>query len=59
MRRRSEVKGLEHRLGTLESGRLADILVVDGDPLSDICVLQDWERIQMVVKGGEVVRSTL
>ncbi|MEE8443545.1 MAG: amidohydrolase family protein [Dehalococcoidia bacterium] len=55
----AEILGLEDRLGTLESGRLADILVVDGDPISDIRVLQDQERIQMVVKGGEVVRSTL
>jgi len=55
----SEVLGLEDRLGTLEPGKLADLLVVDGDPLANIRVLQDKERVQMVVKGGEVVRSAL
>ena len=47
------------RLGTLEAGKLADIIVVDGDPLADIKILQGRERIQMVMKGGEVFRSDL
>ena len=42
-------------LGTLEEGKLADLLVVDGDPLSDIKVLQQQERIKVVMKGGEVI----
>jgi len=36
---------LDEQVGTLEAGKLADILVVDGDPLADITVLQDPERI--------------
>ncbi len=46
---------LSEQVGTLEAGRLADILVVDGDPLSDITVLQDLERIT-VYKEGALVR---
>lgn len=42
------------QVGTLESGKLADILVVDGDPLADMTVLQQPERIA-VYKEGSVV----
>lgn len=45
---------MEHELGTLEPGRLADLLVVEGDPLADIAVLQDKSRIAVVMKDGEV-----
>ena len=39
------------RLGTLAAGSLADFVVVDGDPLADVRVLQDHDRLT-VVKGG-------
>lgn len=48
----AEAVGMADRLGTLESGKLADIVVVDGDPLTDITAMQ---RIHTVIKGGEVV----
>jgi len=44
--------GLERHVGTIEKGRLADLVVVDGDPLRDIAVLLDPERIELVLKGG-------
>ena len=44
-------------LGTIETGKLADLLVVDGDPLADISVLRN--RILAVMKGGEFVRDAL
>ena len=43
------------QVGTLEVGKLADILVVDGNPLTDITVLQDHERIT-VYKHGTLVQ---
>jgi imidazolonepropionase-like amidohydrolase len=46
--------GLERELGTVEKGRLADLVVVDGNPLDDVKVLLEPERIQLVVKGGTV-----
>ena len=46
---------MEGEIGTLEEGRLADILVVDGDPLADIAVLQDKSRLAMIMKGGAIV----
>ena len=47
--------GMEDRVGTLEEGKFADILVVDGDPLADITVLQDKDRLDVIMKGGEIV----
>jgi imidazolonepropionase-like amidohydrolase len=45
---------MEGELGTLEPGRLADLLVVDGDPLADITVLQRKDRLAVVMKDGEI-----
>ncbi|MDE0387020.1 MAG: amidohydrolase family protein, partial [Defluviicoccus sp.] len=46
---------LDDRLGSIEEGKLADLVVCDGDPLSDIAVLQDTNRIAWVIKDGETV----
>ncbi len=48
----SECIALESQIGTLEPGKLADIIVVDGDPLKDIKVLEDKANILLVMKGG-------
>jgi len=45
---------LERELGTLEKGRLADVVVVNGNPLDDVRVLLDPGRIDLVLKGGAV-----
>jgi imidazolonepropionase-like amidohydrolase len=46
--------GMERELGTLAPGRIADLLVVDGDPLGDIAVLQRKDAIAIVMKEGEI-----
>lgn len=46
--------GMDDRIGTIEAGKLADLIVVDGDPLADIALLQDKERIRLVMKEGRV-----
>ncbi len=46
---------LDDRLGSIEEGKLADLVVCDGDPLADISVLQDASRIEWVIKDGEIV----
>jgi len=47
--------GWEHWLGTLEQGKVADLIVVSGNPLEDLRVLTDRRKIELVIKGGEVV----
>jgi cytosine/adenosine deaminase-related metal-dependent hydrolase len=47
----------EGTLGQISEGAVADVLIVDGDPLSDIRVLQDKERLT-VIQGGAVVAFT-
>jgi imidazolonepropionase-like amidohydrolase len=51
----AEAFGLSHLIGTIEPGKLADVIVVDGDPLKDITILQDKTRIKTVIKNGDVV----
>jgi imidazolonepropionase-like amidohydrolase len=46
--------GLENQIGTIEKGKLADIVVVDGNPLDDIRILQDRNKIHYVIKNGNV-----
>lgn len=48
----AECLGLEKEIGTVERGKLADLIVVDGDPLLDINVLQDQSLVRTVIKGG-------
>jgi imidazolonepropionase-like amidohydrolase len=43
--------------GTLEIGKHADVLGVDGDPLRDIAVLQRKEKLALIVKDGSVFKS--
>lgn len=55
----AECLGLERDIGTVEKGKLADLIVVAGDPLSDVTVLQNPERIALVLKGGEIAANRL
>lgn len=51
----SEAIGRKKDLGTIETGKLADLIVVEGDPLKDIKLLQKLENIKIVMKGGEIM----
>ena len=50
--RAAQMQGVEKDLGTVTEGKLADMVIVDGDPLQDITLLQ--HKIVLVIKGGEV-----
>lgn len=47
-----EIMKRGHELGQVKSGFLADLLLVDGDPLQDVRVLQDRKCLAMIMKGG-------
>jgi imidazolonepropionase-like amidohydrolase len=55
----SELVRMETETGTVEEGKYADLLVVDGDPLADIAILQDRSKLGLVMKGGDVMVNTL
>jgi imidazolonepropionase-like amidohydrolase len=46
------IMGRGHELGLIKPGYLADLLLVDGDPLNDVRVLQDNKRFAFIMKGG-------
>jgi imidazolonepropionase-like amidohydrolase len=48
----AEACRVDDKVGTLEVGKAADLLVVDGDPLSDISLLQDQSRLRLIMKAG-------
>lgn len=54
----AELMRMQDRIGTLQAGKLADLVVVNGDPLKDIAVLQDRARLS-VMKGGQFVTGNL
>lgn len=50
---------MEDELGTIEEGKLADLLVVDGDPLADISCLKDTDNLHAILKNGVFVKDAL
>lgn len=50
----ADLLGWSDRVGTLEPGKYADIVAIQGDPLADIHLL---ENVQFVMKGGEVIKN--
>ena len=55
----AEIMGRGAEFGTLEVGKLADILVVAGDVLADIAILEDRARFVAVLQGGIVKAGQL
>jgi imidazolonepropionase-like amidohydrolase len=51
----SQVLGLADTLGTIEIGKQADLLIINGNPLEDISLLQDRSNLAHIMKAGELV----
>lgn len=50
---------MEDQLGTLESGKLADMLLVDGKPDEDIRVLRRSDHVKLVIQDGRIVKNAM
>ena len=55
----AEIMGRSDEFGTLEVGKLGDVLVVDGDVLEDIALLENRDRILAVMQAGVIKAGTL
>jgi len=53
----AECLGWHDRIGTLEAGKLADIIVTRTDPLQDICSLENADNIIVVMKDGKIIKD--
>jgi imidazolonepropionase-like amidohydrolase len=49
--------GMYDKIGVIKEGALADLLLIDGDPLQDISILQNRDKILMIMKDGEMYKS--
>jgi imidazolonepropionase-like amidohydrolase len=52
----AELMGWQEHVGSVAPGKFADLVAVEGDPVSDI---NELERVKFVMKGGQVVRNDL
>jgi len=53
----AQVLGLENELGTVEEGKWADLVMVEGNPLEDINILLNKEKISLVMQAGKLVKG--
>jgi len=53
----AQIMGLGDRLGQVRPGYLADLLLVDGDPLKDVVILQQRDRLKAIMKDGVFWKS--
>jgi imidazolonepropionase-like amidohydrolase len=51
----ADLLGISAKTGTLEKGKLADIIAMPGDPTTDITAT---ERVSFVMKGGKIVKNS-
>ena len=55
----AEAMGIGDETGTIEPGKLADLIVLDGDPVADVALFRDRAKLLAVMKGGALIKDTL
>ena len=51
--------GTDEKLGTIQEGYLADMLLVDGDPIADPSVLVDANNLKLIMKDGTLHKNMM
>ncbi|MBN1314618.1 MAG: amidohydrolase family protein [Anaerolineales bacterium] len=57
--RGAELLGVEDELGSLEVGKIADVVVIDGDPLADISIMRSKENVALIMQNGNLYKNNL
>jgi imidazolonepropionase-like amidohydrolase len=55
----SKALGLDDQLGSIEEGKLADLIVVEGNPLEEIELLLQADRLRLIMQGGRIVKEEM
>ena len=55
----AELFRMSDRIGTVEAGKYADLLVVTGNPLRNLRVFQNPDNLRLIMKGGRIYKQTL
>lgn len=55
----AELLGVDSITGSIEEGKEADMLIIDGNPLDNITILQDPNKILQIIKGGEEIKNIM
>jgi imidazolonepropionase-like amidohydrolase len=55
----AELFRMTDKIGSVEPGKYADLLVVEGDPLKNLRVFQKTDNLKVIMKGGHVFKQTL
>ena len=56
-RTNSEILLMQDKVGTLESGKLADVVLLSGNPLEDIKLIRNADNVKMVFQDGRIVKD--
>jgi imidazolonepropionase-like amidohydrolase len=51
--------GLDDEVGAIRDGMLADLPVIDGDPLQDVALIKDRARLRLILAGGRSIKNRL
>ena len=55
----AEIFRMEKDIGSVEPGKLADLIAVKGNPLKDLRVFQNAETLHLIMKGGQLYKRAL
>ena len=55
----AELFRMSDKIGSVEPNKYADLIVVDGNPLKNLRLLQNQDNLKVIMKGGRVFKQTL